>query len=42
VLVVARGDVKATIDELAAHGVAAYDIGLIIERKEGEPQTVVV
>jgi phosphoribosylformylglycinamidine cyclo-ligase len=42
VLVVARGDVKATIDELASNGVAAYDIGLIVERKEGEPQTVMV
>jgi phosphoribosylformylglycinamidine cyclo-ligase len=41
VLVVARGDAKTAIDVLAQHGVDAYEVGAIVERKEGEPQTVV-
>jgi phosphoribosylformylglycinamidine cyclo-ligase len=41
VLVVARGDAKAAIETLAQHGVDAYEVGAIGERKEGEPQTVV-
>jgi len=42
VLVVAKKDAQATIESLKEHGVEAYDIGSIVERKEGEPQAVVV
>jgi phosphoribosylformylglycinamidine cyclo-ligase len=42
VLVVAQGDAKAAIDVLARNNVDAYEVGAIVERKEGEPQTVVV
>ena len=42
VLVVANKDAKAAIDTLKEHGVEAYEIGAIAERKEGEPQVVVV
>ena len=42
VLIVAKGDAKAAIETLAQHHVDAYEIGAIVERKEGEPQTVVV
>jgi phosphoribosylformylglycinamidine cyclo-ligase len=42
VLVVAKKDAQATIENLKEHGVEAYDIGSIVERKEGEPQAVVV
>jgi phosphoribosylformylglycinamidine cyclo-ligase len=41
VLIVAKGDAKATVATLATHGAEAYEIGAIAERKEGEPQTVV-
>jgi phosphoribosylformylglycinamidine cyclo-ligase len=42
VLVVAKKDANATIERLKEHGVEAYEIGAIVERKEGEPQAVVV
>ncbi len=42
VIVVARSDVAATLDALAAQGSEAYEIGAIVERGAGEPQTVVV
>jgi len=42
VIVVARSDVAATLDALAAQGCEAYEIGAIVERGAGEPQTVVV
>ncbi len=42
VLIVARDDVKATLDVFAAQGTDAYEIGSIVERAEGGPQTVVV
>jgi phosphoribosylformylglycinamidine cyclo-ligase len=42
VLIVARDDVKATLEVFAAQGTAAYEIGSIVERAEGGPQTVVV
>jgi len=42
VLVVARGDAKAAIEALRQNGVDAYEVGAIVERKEGEPHTVVV
>jgi phosphoribosylformylglycinamidine cyclo-ligase len=42
VLVVAKKDAQAAIESLKEHGVEAYDIGSIVERKEGEPQAVVV
>jgi phosphoribosylformylglycinamidine cyclo-ligase len=42
VIVVARADVAATLDALAAQGSEAYEIGAIVERGAGEPQTVVV
>jgi phosphoribosylformylglycinamidine cyclo-ligase len=41
-IVVARVDVAATLDALAAQGCEAYEIGAIVERGAGEPQTVVV
>jgi phosphoribosylformylglycinamidine cyclo-ligase len=42
VLVVARRDAQETIELMKENGVDAYEIGAIVERKEGEPQTVVV
>jgi phosphoribosylformylglycinamidine cyclo-ligase len=42
VIVVARTDVGAALAELAAHGAESYEIGAIVERGAGEPQTVVV
>jgi phosphoribosylformylglycinamidine cyclo-ligase len=42
VLIVARGDVKATLDVFAEQGTDAFEIGSIVERAEGGPQTVVV
>jgi phosphoribosylformylglycinamidine cyclo-ligase len=42
VLVVAKSDVKEALDELAAHGAQGFEIGAIVEREEGGPQTVVV
>ncbi len=42
VLIVARDEVKATLDLFAAQGTDAYEIGSIVERAEGGPQTVVV
>jgi phosphoribosylformylglycinamidine cyclo-ligase len=41
VLVVARKDVDAAIGTLKEHGVDAYEIGAIAQRKEGEPPTVI-
>jgi phosphoribosylformylglycinamidine cyclo-ligase len=40
-LVVARGDVQRTIDLLKAEGEQAFEIGAIVERAPGAPQTVV-
>jgi phosphoribosylformylglycinamidine cyclo-ligase len=42
VLVVARADVQATLDALASFGTEAFEIGAIVEREAGGPQTVVV
>jgi phosphoribosylformylglycinamidine cyclo-ligase len=42
VLVVAKADAAATIGELAAHGVDAFEIGAIVPRESGAPQTVIV
>ena len=42
VVIVAKRDAQETIEALKEHGVDAYEIGAIVERKEGEPQTVVV
>ncbi len=42
VVIVAKGDAEATIEMLKNDGVTAFEIGAIVERKEGEPQTVVV
>ncbi len=42
VLIVAKGDAQAAIALLKQHEVDAFEIGAIVERKEGEPQTVVV
>ncbi|HUQ28967.1 MAG TPA: phosphoribosylformylglycinamidine cyclo-ligase [Usitatibacter sp.] len=42
VLVVAKPDAQATLELLEKNGVQAYEVGAIVERKEGEPQTVVV
>jgi phosphoribosylformylglycinamidine cyclo-ligase len=41
-IVVARSDVAAALAQLAAHGCESYEIGSIVERGAGEPQTVVV
>jgi phosphoribosylformylglycinamidine cyclo-ligase len=41
-LVVAAADVKAALEVLAANGAEAYEVGSIVERKAGEPQTIVV
>ena len=42
VLVVAKAEAEATLDILKQNGVDAYEIGAITQRKEGEPQTVVI
>ena len=42
VLVVSRADVQAAIGSLASHGVDAYEIGAIVPREPGSPQTVIV
>jgi phosphoribosylformylglycinamidine cyclo-ligase len=42
VLIVAKEDAKATIDTLTENGAEAYEVGAIVERKAGEPQTTVV
>jgi phosphoribosylformylglycinamidine cyclo-ligase len=42
VLVVAKGDVKAALDVLAEKGAEAYEIGAVVQRQEGQAQTVVV
>jgi phosphoribosylformylglycinamidine cyclo-ligase len=41
-LVVAKEDAEKAVELFASLGVEAYDIGQIVERKAGEPQTVVV
>ena len=41
-LVVPKGEAKAAIDSLASHGVEAFEIGAIVARQPGAPQTVVV
>jgi phosphoribosylformylglycinamidine cyclo-ligase len=42
VLVVAPSDVAAALELLAKEGAEAFEIGAIVERKPGQPQTVVV
>jgi phosphoribosylformylglycinamidine cyclo-ligase len=42
VLIVARDDAKGAIEAMKQAGVDAFEIGAIVARKEGEPQTVVV
>jgi phosphoribosylformylglycinamidine cyclo-ligase len=41
-MVVPKAEAKAAIDSLASHGVEAFEIGAIVERQPGGPQTVVV
>ena len=41
VAVVARADAKAAIDAFASQGVEAFEIGAIVERPAGAPQTIV-
>jgi len=41
-LVVPKSEAKAAIDSLASHGVEAFEIGAIVPRQPGAPQTVVV
>jgi phosphoribosylformylglycinamidine cyclo-ligase len=41
VLVVSKKDVQAAIGTLGENGAQAFEIGEIVERKEGEPQVVV-
>jgi phosphoribosylformylglycinamidine cyclo-ligase len=40
-MVVPKAEAKAAIDALGAHGVEAFEIGAIVPRKPGAPQTVV-
>ena len=42
VLVVDRNEVKAALDVLAEQGTEAFEIGEIVKREEGGPQTVVI
>ena len=42
VLVMAKENVAAAIESLAGHGVEAFEIGSIVKREPGTPQTVVV
>ena len=42
VMVVDRAEAKAAIDALAQAGVEAFEVGSIVERQPGDPQTVVV
>ena len=42
VLVVSPGEVKAALDVLAANGAEAFEVGSIVPRESGGPQTVVV
>jgi phosphoribosylformylglycinamidine cyclo-ligase len=42
VMVVGKGDAKAAIDALAGEGTQAFEIGAIVERAAGSPQTVIV
>jgi len=42
VMVVARGDVAATMEALAANGAEAFEVGAIVARPTGQPQTIVV
>jgi phosphoribosylformylglycinamidine cyclo-ligase len=41
VLVVSPADAPRTVNTLAAHGVQAFEIGAIVPRPPGTPQTVV-
>ena len=40
-MVVPKAEAKAAIDSLASHGVEAFEIGAIVPRQPGGPQTVV-
>jgi phosphoribosylformylglycinamidine cyclo-ligase len=42
VLVVPRGQARAALDAFSAGGVEAFEIGAIVERSSGGPQTVIV
>jgi phosphoribosylformylglycinamidine cyclo-ligase len=42
VMIVPKAEAKAAIDSLGAHGVEAFEIGAIVPRETGGPQTVVV
>jgi phosphoribosylaminoimidazole (AIR) synthetase len=42
VVVLAPGDAAAAIELLASHGAPAFEIGSIVERESGGPQTTVV
>jgi phosphoribosylformylglycinamidine cyclo-ligase len=41
-MIVPRSEAKAALDSLASHGVEAFEIGAIVAREPGAPQTVVV
>jgi phosphoribosylformylglycinamidine cyclo-ligase len=41
-IIVPKAEAAATIDSLAAHGVEAFEIGAIVPRQPGAPQTVIV
>jgi phosphoribosylformylglycinamidine cyclo-ligase len=40
-MIVPKAEAKAAIDSLASHGVEAFEIGAIVPRQPGAPQTVV-
>ena len=40
-MVVPKAEAKAALDSLASHGVEAFEIGAIVPRQPGSPQTVV-
>ena len=42
VMVVSKADANAAVATLAAHGVEAFEIGEIVARNPGDPQTVII
>jgi phosphoribosylformylglycinamidine cyclo-ligase len=42
VMIVPQAEAKAAIDSLGSHGVEAFEIGTIVPRQPGAPQTIVV
>jgi phosphoribosylaminoimidazole (AIR) synthetase len=40
-MIVPQSEATAAIDSLASHGVEAFEIGSIVARQPGAPQTIV-